>query len=131
MTNAARTVAAHGRWDKMNETDADVPSITGGEGPRIHQVDELVVEFTEHYGYTVQEQGLVLAEETGEACEEILKLNDGKVTKDNSDPDIRGEIGDVLYTVWTIAYLTGNDPVEALLETASKNARRMEDGRDA
>lgn len=103
-------------------------TLTGGEGPRIRRVDALVAGFTEHHGFTTQEQGLVLAEETGEACEEILKIDDGKATKDNSQPDVRGEIGDVIYTAWTIAYLTGNDPVEALLETALKNAQRTESG---
>lgn len=95
----------------------------------IARAEGMVEDFTDHHGFAVQEQGLVLAEETGELCEEILKLNDGKATKDNSNPDVQGEIGDVLYTVWTIAYLTGNDPVEALCETAEKNARRTESGR--
>lgn len=100
------------------------------ENVSITNVDLAVRDFCDEHGFTPQEQGLVLAEETGELCEEILKLNDGKATKDNYNPDVRGEIGDVLYTAWTIAYLTGHDPIQALSETAQKNARRTEEGRE-
>lgn len=99
--------------------------MTGGEGPRVQTIDHIVADFSEKHGYTVQDQGLVLAEETGELCEEILKLKDGKVTKDNSDPQVRKELGDLLFTAWSVAYLTGHDPVEALLERSVRNRERL------
>lgn len=94
-----------------------------GSDPRVSEINELVAEFSEQHGFTVQDQGLVLAEETGELCEEILKLKDGKLFKDN-EGDIRGEIGDVIYTVWTIAYLCGINPITAANDTARRNQRR-------
>lgn len=83
-------------------------------------------EFNQRHGFTAQEQGLVLAEETGELCEELLKSDDGKLFKDNSDPHIREEVGDVIYTAATIARLFGIDPFAAALDTARENDQRTD-----
>jgi len=86
----------------------------------------LVSEFNRIHGFSSLEQGLVLSEETGELNEAILKSRDGKLFKDNSDPGIREEIGDVIYTAATIAQLYDIDPLEAAMDTACENHERGE-----
>lgn len=78
----------------------------------------------------IEDQGLVLFEESGELAEEILKLNGGKLYKDY-DPDDResfaAEVGDVAFTLWSIALLEGVDPMEQALIAAQRNVERAGD----
>lgn len=90
------------------------------------RLNRLAAEFTDEHGFSAVEQGLVLSEETGELNEEILKSVDGKLFKDNSDPNIREEAGQVIYTVVTIGHLFGFDAIEAALEAAEVNADRTD-----
>lgn len=76
------------------------------------QLKANVAEFESRHDYTAEEQGLVLAEETGELCEAILRYNGKKIHKDKVErAAIREEIGDVIFTACTIAQIHGIDPV--------------------
>lgn len=99
-----------------------------GSGIKHIHLNNYVREFQDLHDYDLKDQGLVLSEETGELCEEILKTHDGKLFKDNSDPNLREELGHVIYTAWTIGILAGIDPIDAGLEAARRNQERGIDG---
>lgn len=85
-----------------------------------HYMD-LIKKFNDKHDVPAVHQGLVLSEETGELCEEVLKTEGGKLFKDNSNPDVKKEVGDVIYTASTIGDIIGIDPLEAAMEVARDN----------
>jgi NTP pyrophosphatase (non-canonical NTP hydrolase) len=88
-----------------------------------------VESFNEQHDYGPVEQGMTLAEETGELCEAVMRdmgLKAFKEPRSNAESleALRKEIGDVVFTVATIAHLYNLDAVAAGAEVGRENLRR-------
>lgn len=113
-----------GRWEGEQEAVDRIIASRSSQSDA-ERASDLVCAFSEKHNYSAQDQTLVLYEESGELAEEVLKDKGGKLFKDNSNPGLREEIGDVQFTLWSVAYIFGIDPIEAGRETAEENVERV------
>lgn len=89
----------------------------------------LVAEFNEQHNPSVESQALVLAEETGEACEATLALTGRKLFKPAIGFDeLADELADVVYTAYSVADAAGIDDLDArVLARAEYNLERRDE----
>lgn len=95
--------------------------------PKNHgELINTIAEFQIAHDYSVDDQFKVLIEELGELSEALLQNDGKKIGKDNSMgiEEIQEEIGDVRYTLDTIALLCDIDPLTAEYQIALENAEK-------
>lgn len=96
------------------------------EAETVQDVHELVDRFNERTDVDLTDQGLKLFEEGGELAEEILGANGDLLFKDDVDGSgIEEEVGQVIYTAWSIGRLAGIDPFVAVYDQAVANEGRV------
>lgn len=80
---------------------------------RNDDLEELVEVFNDTHGCSIEEQALVLSEESGEVCEAVNSLLGNKLFKpDGTKEDVKDELADVIYTCYSIAYLADIDGLD-------------------
>lgn len=91
---------------------------------RSEELGCLVKQFEDKHGYGLLAQGNKLGEEAGEVNGAILVNEQRDLFKDDLDDPLEKEVGQLIFTAYTIAMLEGFDPMEAALDVGRENLDR-------
>lgn len=95
-------------------------------------IDTLIEQFNEKHGFGLDEQGLKLFEEGGEAAQAVNQFDGNDRFREQGDADAIGdEIADVIFTARSIALLAGVDDIDRRVrDLARHNLGRVPPGSD-
>lgn len=81
----------------------------------IEEAEALTQSFAEKHNLEARHQALMLEAEMGELMDAIIR---------EDSPDMREEIGDVLFVLYSIAYMEGIDPWHSFRMVAQDNIEK-------